>query len=432
MRNIIILGAGLSGLSCAYHCKDNYKIYEKSDRVGGLCKSEKIEGYTFDYGPHILYSIDTYATELIHKLLKGNLYEKAREAWIYHKINNIYTRFPFQSHLYGLPKNIVKECISGLFEAYTNPDKIKPKNYKEWMYKVFGKGITDYLMVPYAYRIWTIGPEKMNYDWIKRRVPTPDIEEIIDGAIRDSSKEAGFNIEFWYPIKGGIQALPEGFLNYLKNIYLNSEATRIYLNKKKVEINHKIKESYDYLISTLPLPELVKIIDEVPTDVKKAADNLLNNSIYCVNLGIDRPNITDKHWIYFYEDDFVFHRISFPMNFSPFTTPEGKSSISTEIAYSKFRPMSKDTVIEKAIDSLKKANLLFNDDKIEVTQILNMKYAYIIYDLDHRKNVDKIHSFLEENNIISCGRFGEWEYFNMDHSIMSGKKAADKLNKLLY
>lgn len=432
MRNVIILGAGLSGLSCAYHCKDNYKIYEKSDRVGGLCKSERIEGYTFDYGPHILYSIDPYATKLIHKLLKENLYKKAREAWIYHKINNIYTRFPFQSHLYGLPKNIVEECISGLFEAYTNPDKQEPKNYKEWMYQVFGKGITDYLMVPYAYRIWTISPEKMNYDWIKRRVPTPNIEEIIDGAIRDSSKEAGFNIEFWYPIKGGIQALPEGFLNYLKNVNLNSKITKIYLKKKKVEINNENKESYDYLVSTLPLPELIKIIDEVPLDVKRAANNLLNNSIYCVNLGIDRPDITDKHWMYFYEDDFVFHRISFPMNFSAFTTPEGKSSISTEIAYSKFRPMSKDTVIERAIDSLKKANLLFDDDKIEVTQILNMKYAYIIYDLNHRKNVDKIHSFLRANNIISCGRFGEWEYFNMDHSIMSGKRAADKLNKLLY
>ncbi|GAG71514.1 unnamed protein product, partial [marine sediment metagenome] len=184
------------------------------------------------------------------------------------------------------------------------------------MYQVFGKGITDYLMVPYAYRIWTINPEKMNYDWIKRRVPTPDIEEIIDGAIRDSSKEAGFNIEFWYPVKGGIHALPNGFLNHIKIVNLNSEAKKIYLKKKKVEINYENKESYDYLVSTLPLPELIKIIDEVPPDVKKAANNLLNNSIYCVNLGIDRPNITDKHWMYFYEDDFVFHRISFPMNFS--------------------------------------------------------------------------------------------------------------------
>ncbi|GAG73794.1 unnamed protein product [marine sediment metagenome] len=300
------------------------------------------------------------------------------------------------------------------------------------MYQVFGKGITDYLMVPYAYRIWTISPEKMNYDWIKRRVPTPDIEEIIDGAIRDSSKEVGFNIEFWYPVKGGVQALPNGFLNHIKIVNLDSEATKIYLKKKKAEINYENKDSYDYLVSTLPLPELVKIIDEVPPDVKKAANNLLNNSIYCVNLGIDRPDITDKHWMYFYEDAFVFHRISFPMNFSAFTTPERKSSISTEIAYSKFRPMSKDTVIERAIDSLKKANLLFDDDKIEVTQVLNLKYAYIIYDLNHRKNVDKIHSFLRENNIISCGRFGEWEYFNMDHSIMSGKRAAEKINKLLY
>lgn len=59
---------------------------------------------------------------------------------------------------------------------------------------------------------------------------------------------------------------------------------------------------------------------------------------------------------------------------------------------------------------------------------MSIQYAYVIYDLNHRKNVDTILAYLNSMDIYSCGRFGEWEYFNMDHSIMSGKRVADKLN----
>jgi UDP-galactopyranose mutase len=175
---------------------------------------------------------------------------------------------------------------------------------------------------------------------------------------------------------------------------------------------------------------VIKLINHVPEDVKRASEALLYNSVLCVNLGVERENISHKHWVYFYEEDFSFHRISFPMNFSPHVTPDNTSSISTEISYSKYKPLNKENATERVINDLIKAKILFTDDKILVSDTLDMKYAYIIYDHEHRKNVNKIHSFLHSKDIYPCGRFGEWEYFNMDDSLESGRRMAEKINQM--
>ncbi len=428
MKNNIILGAGLSGLSTTYHLKSESNIYERDSKIGGLCCSVAIDGFTFDYGPHILYSIDPYTSGLIQELLAGNISIKNREAGIYHKRFDCYTMFPFQAHLYGLPISLTLRCLRDALFASINKPKVNPANYEEWMYKNFGKGITENLMIPYAKKIWTVDPSTMNFDWIERRIPQPDLKMILEGALINTSRRAGFNKDFWYPIRGGIEPLPISLSKRVKNIHLNMEATSVFPKKKTVEFNNTLNVPYDRLISTLPLPEIVNLIKDMPPRVKKAAQDLEYTSIFCVNLGIDREKISDYHWLYFYEDEFVFHRISFPMNFSKSTTPPGKSSISCEIAYSKHRPIDKDSMREKAIRGLIEAKIIRQDDRILVNNALDIKYAYIIYDLSHGKNVGVIHSYLKEYDIYPCGRFGEWEYLNMDQSIASGKRLADELN----
>jgi len=169
------------------------------------------------------------------------------------------------------------------------------------------------------------------------------------------------------------------------------------------------------------------LIKEVPSKVLSAAKNLQNNSIMCVNLGVNRPSISEKHWIYFYEKQFSFHRISFQMNFSPTTVPKGMSSISTEVAYSQHKKISQTNIIDRVIRDLIRAKILNRDDEIVVSDMKDIKYAYIIYDHNHRKNVGIVHEFLRKNDIFPCGRFGEWEYFNMDHSILSGKRVAEMI-----
>ena len=429
MTKVIILGAGLSGLSAAYHLKENYEIFDREEKGGGLCRSIKIDDFIFDYGPHILFPKDETVAELIRRLLNSNLHHQQREAWIHHELYDVHTRFPFQSHLYSLPVSVVKECILGFFNALKNLDK-KPKDYEEWIIWNFGEGIAKHLMIPYAKKIWTIHPSKMNFEWVWNRVPRLSLEELLEGALHDNPKLFGFNTEFWYPLHGGIESLPQAFLSEVDNVNLEMDVRKVYLSKKCVEFNNNKKVFFEKLISTLPLPEIIKYIDDVPNEVKQATQDLENNSVYCVNLGIERERISPYHYVYFYEPDFLFHRISYPMNLSKHTVPKGCSSITTETSYSKYKKVSKENIIERVVEDLNKAKILYPDDKIVVSDVADLKYAYVIYDKNHRKNVKKIHDFLRKNDIFSCGRFGEWEYFNMDHAITSGKRTAEEINTI--
>ncbi len=425
----MILGAGLSGLSAAYHLKEDYALFDKEDKAGGLCRSITIDDFVFDYGPHILFPKDEYTSKLVRELLGKNFSHQQREAWIFHKLYDVYTRFPFQSHLYGLPVSVVKECILGLYETLKNVDK-KPRDYEEWILWNFGEGIAKYLMIPYAKKIWTIHPNKMNFEWVWNRVPRLSLEELLEGALHDNPKLFGFNTEFFYPLHGGIEALPHAFLSKVKNVNLKMEACKVYLKNKCVEFRNNKKVFFEKLISTLPLPEIIKYIDDVPNDVKKASLELENNSVYCVNLGIEREKISPYHYVYFYEPDFLFHRISYPMNLSKHTVPKGNSSITTETSYSKYKKIGRENIIDRVLEDLTRAKILYPDDKIIVSDVADLKYAYVIYDKNHRKNVTKIHEFLRKNSIFPCGRFGEWEYFNMDHSLVSGKKTAEEINAI--
>jgi len=121
----------------------------------------------------------------------------------------------------------------------------------------------------------------------------------------------------------------------------------------------------------------------------------------------------------------VFNRISFPMNFSPETTPEGRSSILVEVTYRDHVDIEETR--ERVLIDLVKTGLIDPDDEVETCTSASFKYAYVIYDLDHRKNVNIIHRYLEDNHITPIGRFGEWEYHNMDKATQSGKRAAEAL-----
>lgn len=435
-ERIAILGGGLAGLAAGYGLRerDDFTIYEGSDRAGGVATSVTRDGFVFDHGPHILFPKVERAKRLIQELLAGNLVERSREAWIYHHTQRIFTRFPFQHHLHGLAPEVVRDCLLGAVRAFIETsarggDAPPPANYREWLESSFGSGITRHLMGPYAVKLWTVDPAEMSYTWIGDRVPVPDMEQIISGAVSDVSDRFGFNPDFWYPREGGIEALPRAFLPAVRDrLHTGARAVKIDLEGRRVRFADGTSTGYRRLVYTLPLPELVNLVDRIPGEVEAAIRGLKHNSIVCVNLGIDRPAISDKHWIYFYEDRFPFHRISFPMNLSPETTPPGMSSISTEVAYSDWRPLDKETIVEQTVAALKVAGILRDSDTVVTDHMMDIHYAYIIYDLQREANLEVIYRWLRAHGVEPCGRFGRWEYLNMDRTIESGLAVADLLN----
>ncbi len=176
----------------------------------------------------------------------------------------------------------------------------------------------------------------------------------------------------------------------------------------------------------MPLPELIRVVgNEAPQHIRNAAAALRRVSVRCVNLEIGRENITDKHWIY-YPEDTIFHRIFLQGNASPGCNHPGAFGLTCEISYSPVKPLPCDgqKLIDQCVEDCIRVGMLRRDDKIITANLVEMPYAYVVYDHARFKSVETIRSWLSERDIILAGRYSEWEYYNSDHAFLAGKKAA--------
>jgi UDP-galactopyranose mutase len=427
----VVLGGGLAGLMAAMTLQQagepDWIVLEQGDRAGGHASSVARDGYVFDYGPHILFTADPEMEALIRDLLGDNLRSQERRALIYHEGPGLHTRFPFQAHLHGLPIPVVRDCLVGLLHAVEARARgeFAPGNYEEWMRGTFGDAIADRLMIPYARKIWTVEPDTMDFDWIGRRVPTPDVERIILGALTDDVEQIGATAQFWYPWRGGIEALPTALAKRVAGVETNREVSRVELGRRLLTCADGDEIAFDDMVFTLPLNKLADWFVDLPKRITDLCARLQYQGIFNVNVGVRRPSLSDAHWVYFYEDPFPFHRLSFPGNFSPHNVPEGRSSVSVEVAFSRERPLDREAMIDRTLVALRRAGILTADDEIDLVHAEEISPAYVIYDLEHRRNVDEIRGWLAEQRVWTAGRFGEWGYLNMDHAMASGRAAGE-------
>ncbi|WP_338563031.1 NAD(P)-binding protein [Erwinia sp. E_sp_B04_7] len=425
----LILGGGPTGLSAAYHTGKDAVLLERNESVGGWCRSVEDRGFTFDYAGHIMFSNDPYVLELYEMLLGDNIHWQMREAWIY--TDGVYTRYPFQGALYGLPTGVIKECIMGAIKArYESEPEQQAESFEQFIYQTWGEGIAAHFAIPYNKKLWTVPLSQMEISWLGGRVPLPDLAQIIEGAVEPVGKPMGPNARFGYPLKGGFQALMSGFLPHIKGtLETNAEITRVFPQQHIAVLKDGRQYRYEQMISTMPLPELIRIMgDEVPAEVISAARGLKHVSVRCVNLGINRADLTDKHWIYF-AGDTVFHRIFVQGNTSPHCNPPGGCGLTCEITYSPLKPLPVDgqALIDRCIAECIALGIFNADDEVLAANQLDIPYAYVIYDHARAKNVDTVRQWLIQQDIVLAGRYSEWEYYNSDHAFIAGKHAAEKV-----
>jgi len=436
VENTIILGAGLAGLSTAFHLQENYQIFERESEVGGVARSVEVDGFTFDYTGHLLHMRDDYTKSLVARLLPDAFESHERRAFIYSK--ETYTEYPFQANTYGLPKDVIKDCIAGFVETLGSSNgkgngngnhHDKFSSFEDWALKTFGKGIADHFMLPYNQKLWRVPLREIASDWVSWSVPRPTLEEILNGALGIANRAFGYNPSFLYPKRGGICQLPGAFVPHIKNLQLNKTVVEIDPVKQIVRFEDGGVQYFDSVVSTIPLPNLLRAIPNLPEDVRRAGESLRYISVYDVNLGIRRPQVSDKHWVYFPEPDFVFYRAGFPMNYAPKTVPEGCSSMYVEVSHLPVEKMPHDRVIDEVIAGLTRCGILRSDDEILVRSLIDIRCAYVIHDRNRQDALDVIHPYLERNRIHSIGRYGNWEYSSMESAILYGRDIAEKLRE---
>ncbi len=423
--NTIILGAGLAGLGAAYY--SGFPVYEQNQTPGGTSDSIVRDEYVFDLGIHVLHSKKQEFYDLL-KEVDVDLVTKKRKAWIYS--HGKYAAYPLQVSTAHLPILLRIKCV---YDFLTRKNISKPANYRDWMIQNFGSGFAENFLIPYADKFWRFPSDEMTYEWTGQRVPHPKVIEVIKGALWNKETKLGPNAEFHYPAKSGAgyAGIAQGLANKVKTIHYGMQATSIDSDEKTISFNKcEATVEYERLLTTIPLPELIKLLGDIPVDVQAAVDKLRFNSIAIVNVGIDRPDISDKHWIHYPENDISFFRISFPANFHHRLNPEGTSPIQAEISYDPNCAPTKEQLLKKVREDLIDVNIIKQNDRITFEDVIFLKYGYIIYNHCRKEAVGKIHEYLHTLNIYPYGRYGLWEYLWSDEAVLDGKRIAeDILNK---
>jgi protoporphyrinogen oxidase len=430
MTVIAILGSGMAafGAGHAVHGAGRASLmFEKRSWHGGHTASYDMgDGFVFDEGPHVSFTKD----ERVRDLLAGSVNQEyeAFSAKVNNHWRGHWIKHPAQCNLHGLPTDLVVQVIKDFTDASHGPDDVEIANYAEWLRHSFGATFAETFPMEYTIKYHTTTADNMSTDWLGPRLYRPSLEEVLRGALEPTTEDVHYIAEVRYPSHGGFVRYLDRFLEETE-LHVDHEVVSVDPRGRRVSFASGSQAEYDRLISSVPLPELIPMIEGTPAEVLDAAARLACSTAVIVNLGINRPDIIDAHWTYFYDRDFFLTRLSTPHLQSPHNVPPGCGSVQAECYFSeKYRPLDRepDACIDPVIEDLRRCGLLREDDEIMHRSAFLIAYANVIFDLDRAGALAVVHGYLDELGIAYCGRYGDWGYLWTDESFLSGERAAER------
>ncbi|HTY13854.1 MAG TPA: FAD-dependent oxidoreductase [Candidatus Omnitrophota bacterium] len=427
MTKIGILGGGLAGLSLAYFLEKKgfaTEVLETETVCGGLCRSFNKDGFTYDLGGHIVFSKDESTLSLMVKMLGSNKKKLYRNNKVWFKRR--FVKYPFENGLSALDKEDIADCLLGFID---NRHAGKPHNFREWLYHTFGDGLADKYLIPYNEKIWNCPTNKMGLEWVER-VPKPPVADIVRSALGIETEGYTHQLYFYYPKRGGIQALTDAFRSKLSSVMTGFGVRSVRkAGRKWIVSDGNNDREYDRIVSCLPLVDLVPMLDGVPSSIRSEARGLKYNSLSVVMLGIDRKNLTDKFAVYFPQQEFPFHRVCFHSYMGESYAPRGMSMAVAEITTNPgdgVHELSDRQLVEKVSSGLAREGFI-RKGEVCASDVKRMKYAYVVTDLKYSKRLKRLRLYFRSIGLLLCGRFAEHEYLNMDAVIGRARRLAGEI-----
>lgn len=429
-RPVVILGAGLTGLSTALHLVENGErrpilVVERDDRVGGKARSHRARGYTFDVTGHWLHLRDDRVRALVDRIFApGDLVEIERRTGVY--THGVMLPYPFQANLYGLPLPVVQQCLVGFVQAQrraASPTPAEPRTFEQFAIARFGEGIARHFFIPYNAKLWGEHYASLTAAWVSRFVPMPDVDQVIGGAIGLRQEGLGYNARFLYPKAGGIDALPRAMAAALRGkIELRCGSGLAVLDAARRRIRLSGSDTWiDYatLVSTLPLPELVDRMSDVPPQIREARGRLRWVRWRYLDLATKHRPPMPEHWVYVPDPDTPFFRVGVYSNALPAMAPTEGGSLYVELADRDAPPD-----YPRIYRDLASMGAIVDPGDVLFAHCRDIEYAYVVFDDAHEHCTSVIHGWLESVGVRSTGRYGAWIYNSMEDSIVSGMEAA--------
>lgn len=426
MKHISILGAGISGLSTSFHAgHDRCLIYEAKPQYGGHIFSFVREGFTWDDGPHVLFTDNEYVKQLFADGVDGDYEEKAPEVINYYQGHWI--DHPAQSNLYQIPEPLRTQCLESFLEARSQ-ELTPPATYEEWLNQAFGKVFARTFPAAYTRKYWATDPANLGIDWIGERIYYPSVDDVKEGYKGPLGKSTYWVKRFRYPSRGG-------FLSFLRKIAAGARIeygknlSHIHFGKRRMQFADGSGAEYQTLVSTLPLPVLIRCSEDAPDTVRDAAEQLKTTRFWLFDITARHPSMLKHQWAYVYDENKVTTRISITENFSPHNSPPGCTGMSIEVCGSDYMelPSDKDALAQKVKDELVAMSLLESIDAVTSTHIRYVPYGQVIYDHDRKGALQIVNAFLDSAGVVRVGRYAEWKYAMTHDCVLKAKHEAAKL-----
>jgi len=426
--SILILGSGMAGLGAAHRLRSEGRkaqLLDKHTYPGGHTTTHSRDGYLFDEGPHVSFTKNDRIKKFFAEAVNNDYL--SIDAYIDNYWRGQYIRHPVITNMHGMPRDVTVKCITDYVQAKQNAHPTI-NNYEDWLVASYGRTYAELFPMQYASKYHTTHAANLSTEWVGPRLYQAQLSEVLNGALSNESPNIHYVQDYRYPRHGGFAAFLSGLVNQA-DVALGHEVVGVNPAARSLNCRNGRTLPYAGLISSIPLPELLPMIEGAPRDVVEASQTLACTTVVLVNLGVDREDLSRSSWTYFYDDEFPFSRVSFPRTFSPHVVPKGCGSIQAEVYFSrKYKPLagSPDACIEPTIEGLRKCGILRDSDRILFREAMMIPYANIIFDLDRAAALAKVHGYLDDIGIGYCGRYGDWGYLWSDEAFISGENAAQK------
>lgn len=407
MKKVCIIGGGVSGLtvakSLAGYC--DVEILEKKSYIGGIAATKQVEGYAYhSVGGHCFNTKDDKVKSFVfEQLAKDSWNEIERDAKI--KLFDQYISYPIEFALKEIYRFEPQIVLNILEELFSYNDSKKSDTLDIWFESHFGKTLAELYFLPYNKKIWMKNLDQISCEWVDGKLPIPSKSDILK-SIFQNIDDGMVHAHFHYPKSNNQNT----FLNALStglNYKLNMNVDTIAKHGEKWIINGTM--AYDLVINTSPLDKLFKKISGVNDDILEMASRLRKNSLTTMLWEITDENFT---WLYLPNPDVKFHRI---INLGRFHKPKSLIAVTEAMGVHTY-----DEMVEEG----RKFSFLKRPIDFHVAE-----YAYVVFDKDTKAIKKNLFNYLNEKGLYSVGRFGEWEYYNMDICIKSALDVSSKILK---
>ena len=261
----------------------------------------------YDVGGHVIFSHYKYFDDCIDEALpkEDDWYTHQRISYV--RCKNLWVPYPFQNNISMLPKEEQTKCIDGMIDAAleARTATTKPTTFDQWIVRMMGTGIADLFMRPYNYKVWAVPTTKMQCAWLGERVAAPDVKNVVRNVILNKTAgNWGPNATFHFPARdgtGGIWIAVAKTLPKEKKLFgKQGTVKKVNAEKKTVTLENGKTISYNKLISTMNIDQLVERMDD--KELIDLSKGLYYSSTHVVGIGIrgERPErIGDKCWVRF-------------------------------------------------------------------------------------------------------------------------------------